>query len=455
MVIIGAIANVINGLKAMAKGDVKRRFGYLQDWQYQRELVTPSDFTSQLNAYKSWIYICSNKNATSLASFPLKLYVAKPSHSKLLVRTKAISKETRKHLYSIAHLDSYLSKAVEIEEVLEHPFLDLMKNVNPFTNSFELKEMTDLHQELTGNSYWYVLSNKAGMPIEIWIIPPDRMKIIPSKEEFIIGYLYSSHPNNVAFTKEEITHFKFSSPTSPYYGSSPLAAIAHAYNINENMNTYENALFTNMARPDGVLETDESISDEDFKALKKEWNQVYGRVKKAGKTAFLDKGVHYKPISFAPRELSFLAGRKTTREEIMNAYGQSSALYDKDANRANADNATYMHMRDAISPRHRRMEQKMNEQILIRYDERLFCAFENCVPEDKEFKHKTKVENVNAGIISRNEARKEEGREDKEGADDLYIDSRLVPIGTAPEGEKELEDVSRKIAEKIKEKLKG
>jgi HK97 family phage portal protein len=448
--IINAITNVLKAIKAMAKGDLARRFQYLSDYEYERNLVTPSDLTSQLEAYRSWVYVCASKNAISLASFPLKLYVAKPSKSKLLIRTKSISKETRKHLYSIAHLDSFLNKAVEIEEVLEHPFLNMMKNVNPFTNSFELKEITDIHQELTGNSYWYIISNYAGMPVELWIIPPDKMRIIPSKEEFISGYLYNAMPNSVAFTKEQIIHFKFSSPLSPYYGLSPLAAITHAYNINENMNRYENALFTNMGRPDGVLETEDFLNDDDFKKLKKEWKQTYGRVKNSGKTAVLDMGVHYKPISFPPRELSFLAGRKTTKEEICNAFGQSLALYDKDANRANADNATYMHMRDTISPRHRRMEQKINEQVMGRYDERLFCVFENCVPEDKAFAHKVRIESVDK-IITRNEIRHEIGKEDIEGGDTLYQEGTQIPLGMTPE--KEIEEVSMKIAKKVKEKI--
>ena len=219
------------------------------------------------------------------------------------------------------------------------------------------------------------------------------------------------------------------------------------------MNLYENALFSNQARPDGVLETDEELDDDDFKDLKKEWHAVYGKVKKAGKTALLDKGIHYKPISFAPRELAFLAGRKTTKEEIANAYGQSLALYDKDANRANADNATYMHMRDTISPRHRRMEQKMNEQVIIRYDDKLFCAFENCVPEDKVFKQKVRSEGVDK-TITRNEIRAEDGRDEKEGGDNLYIEGSQVPLGTTPETPaKEIEEVSRKIANKVKERL--
>jgi len=335
--------------------------------------------------------------------------------------------------------------------VLEHPFIELMKNVNPFMNSFELKELTCLNQELTGNNYWYLLNNNMGLPIQVWLVPPDKMKIIPSKEEFIKGYLYGNGLDEVAFDKLEIVHFKYPSPTSAYYGMSPISAVTHAYNINENMNRYENSLFSNMATPSGILTTELPINPEEHKRMSTEWNQRYSGVNKVGKTAILTSGLKYQPITFSPRELSFLSGRKVTKEEIANAFGQSVALYDKDANRANADNATYMFMRDTIGPRHRRTEQKVNEQILPRYDERLFCAFENCVPEDREFLHKVRIESTNK-LITVNEARAEMGKDEVEGGDQLYVDSMSVPIGTRPE-ERELEELSKKIAERVKEKL--
>lgn len=460
MVAISIITNIIDSVKAMASGNLtQNKMQYLPDWYYDREHIDPKDYTytELLNAYKSWIYVCSSKNSQTTASFALRLYVAKTSKtSKLLVKTKKLNPETKNFLYSkeMGHLDRYLSKAIEIEEVLEHPFLELMKNVNPFMNEFELKEMTDLHEELTGNNYWYIVSNGAGIPAEIWIVPPDKMTVIPSKKEFIKGYVYKVGTQEIHFEREEIIHFKFPSPTSAYYGMGCFAAIIHAYNINENMNRYESALFGNMAKPDGVLQTDQSLNDVEFERIKKGWNQKYGGVDKTGKTAILERGLTYKPITFTPRELSFLAGRKVTKEEIFNAFGLPLGLFDKEANRANAEQATYTYMKDTISPRHRRQEQKINEKLLPRYDEHLFCAYENCVPEDKEFKHKVMVESVNK-TITVNEARQEEGKEDVEGGDTLYVDSRLVPLGTSPEaeGEKELEDVSRKIAEKVKEKL--
>jgi len=451
---IGAIANVINAIKEMARGgSTQNRLRYLSDWNYERELANPENYTSLLNAYKSWVYVCASKNAISFASFPLHLYVAKPAKSKMLVETRPISKDTKKFLYSkeMGHLDRYLRKSVEVEEVLEHPFIELMKNVNPFMNAFELKELTCLNQELTGNNYWYLLNNNMGLPIQVWIVPPDKMKIVPSKEEFIKGYMYKNGLDEIAFDKLEIIHYKYPSPTSAYYGMSPISAVAHAYNINENMNRFENSLFTNMATPSGILTTESPINPEEQIRMGNEWNQRYSGVNKVGKTAILANGLKYQPITFSPRELSFLSGRKVTKEEIANAYGQSVALFDKDANRANSDNATYMFMKDTISPRHRRFEQKINEQILPRYDDKLFCAVENCVPEDKEFKQKVRTDGVNT-YITVNEIRQEEGKEDIEGGDQLYVSSLLMPLGTIPE-ERQLEELSKKIASRVKEKL--
>ena len=48
---IGAITNIINGIKEMAKGgSAQNRLQYLPDFNYERELASPEDFTSLLNA---------------------------------------------------------------------------------------------------------------------------------------------------------------------------------------------------------------------------------------------------------------------------------------------------------------------------------------------------------------------------------------------------------------------
>ena len=456
VVTISIFTDILNTYKEVKNRNNRNRLYYLSDWNYQRELANPENYTSLLAAYKSWVYVAASKNATTVASFPLKLYVAKPSKTKTLVATRSITPETKKYLYSIGHLDRYLRKAVEVEEVLEHPFLDLMKNVNPFMNEFELKELTDLHQELTGNAYWYIVDNNAGVPAQVWILYPDKVKIIPDKEKFIKGFLYYNPPNNITFEPSEIVHFKFPSSNDPYHGMGCLSAITHAYNINDNMNRYENALFSNMARPDGILETEQPLNDADFKRITTAWNQKYGKVDKSGKTALLDKGIKYQSISITPRELSFLTGRKVTKEEILNAFGQTLGMYSEESTRANSEMADYTYAKNTTSPRHRRMEQKLNEVLVPRFDERLFCVFENCIPLDKAFEQLNRVANINNGIITRNEARTDIGKEPLDDLDTIYIENSLVPIGTPPmaQGVQQYSaDMANEISKRVKEKL--
>lgn len=446
---LNTISNLYTYFKAVAQG--KNKLRYLPDFYYNRELTDPSNKTELLNAYKSWVYVCASRNAQVASSYAIKLYVAKPSRTKSLVETKSLTKNEKKHLYSIPSLDRILSKAVEIEEVLEHPFLDLMKTVNPFVDESELKEITWLHQELAGNAYWYLVKNNLNLPVQIWTMQPDKTKVVPSKEEFIKGYVYKQGFDEVFFENSEIVHFKYPSPTSVYYGMSPLQAVTYAYDINMNMNKYETGIFSNMGRPEGTLETDQILGEDEFDRLKAQWTQKYGGTGNAGKTAILEKGVKYHAIALSPREMSFLTGRKLTKEEIFNAYGIPLGLFSEESNRANSEMANFNYMSGTISPKHRRVEGKLNEFVLPLYDERLFCAFEDCIPSNETLDHKRRIDNVNAGIITRNEARMEEGMEDLEGLDDIYIPNNLVPIGMMTD--QEIEEVSREISKKVKERF--
>ena len=40
-------------------------------------LATEQNYVSLLQAYRSWVYVCASKNATAVASVPMRLYVTK------------------------------------------------------------------------------------------------------------------------------------------------------------------------------------------------------------------------------------------------------------------------------------------------------------------------------------------------------------------------------------------
>lgn len=400
------------------------------------EYATPENYQSLIKAYRSWVYICANKNSNTVAQQQLRLYVAKPSKTtKLHAPTKAVSRKQLNYLDSLSSISNLKSVRLsqQVEEVLDHPFLDLMKNVNNFTNSFDLWDTTMLGQELTGNSYWYVVMDSLlGIPEQLWIVPSADMKVIPDRTNFIKGYVYTQGATSIRFEINEIVHHKFSSPQDLYYGKSPLSAVTQAYNINENIALYDNALFSNMGRPEGALVTDQKLNDTEFERLQKQWKAAYGGVSKAGKTAVLEKGVKYEKYTMTPRELNHIEGRKAVQEEICNAYGQSLGMYSEKSNRANSEQANLAFLRDTIQPRLRRLEEKINEQLMPLYDDNIFVAFDSPVPEDKVFRLKERESNLRTGYSSINQERLTDNQEEVEWGSVPILQQSMIPLGSAP-----------------------
>src|SRR3990167_5316210 len=99
----------------------------------------PHDAQAFLDSLESWAFVCAYKNAFSIAKVPLKLY-------------RKVKKAGQ----------------IELEPITEHVFLDLLENVNPYFNRFELMALLGIWQGATGNAYWYLANNQLGIPSEIW-----------------------------------------------------------------------------------------------------------------------------------------------------------------------------------------------------------------------------------------------------------------------------------------------
>lgn len=408
--------------------------------QSGRPLAPAKDFAGLVERYKSWVYACANKNASNVAQIPLRLYVSKSAPKSVRRQTKEVDKAMKDFIFASPTLQPWTAKAIDIEEVVEHPFLDLMRNINPFMNGFDFRETVQLFLELTGNAYIYVLKGGLGTPAELWVIPSQGMKIVPSRETFIKGYVYGREPDRVAYEPDEIIHLKFPNPESVYYGKGPLAAAAAAADIKFAMDDYEAALFDNNARPDFALISEGGLTDDQIKQLRNEWSRLYRGRKKSGKPAVLAGGLDIKELSFSPRELGFLVGRKITREEVAGIFGvPQSKLVSADVNRANAEAGNYTYMQDTILPRLRRVEQKLNEQLMPMFDGRFFCAFDNPVPEDKEFILKERETNLKTLLTAVNEERAKMGLEPAPWGEVPIAPVNVIPLGSLPpvtEGQK-------------------
>ena len=118
------------------------------------------------------------------------------------------------------------------------------------------------------------------------------------------------------------------------------------------------------------------------------------------------------------------------------------------ANVAEARLALY---EETIIPHIKLIESDLNEWLVPQFDERLELTFDTeSIPALAERKRKTYeniVSAVNAGIMTRNEAREVIGLNPIDGGDDVYINASLFPLGSestpepdVPDGEEDVKD---------------
>ena len=388
-----------------------------------------------VDRYIGWVYTASTLNSTERASVPLRLYATRSTgQSKAGVRGgigksigRTVTKQERMALAkSTVGQSARFRSAVEIEEIDVHPFLDM------FNDSFEQCTLLALFEELTGNSYLAFNEGALGQPIDPVVLPSQIVKPIISGGA-IVAYQVGQGIKKITIPAELVVHNRFANPKNPFLGMAPLTAIALAADRDTDMDIYEGTLNRNHARPDfGIILKGENVQRKDIEAYKKEWTAARGGVASSGQPLFMAGDADIKNFGFSPREMAFLQGRKVTMEQIFGGYGVPPALGKTDAiNRANLEAAIVQWTRFTITPRLRGSESSYNSQLMPLYDEpRLFVAYDNPVPDDKEFMLKENSENLKNYVVTINEVRSQDGLPDVPWGDMPIVQSTGLPLGS-------------------------
>jgi hypothetical protein len=110
-------------------------------------------------------------------------------------------------------------------------------------------------------------------------------------------------------------------------------------------------------------------------------------------------------------DLAALADARATKEDICNAFHVPVAFLTKETNLANLQAAEQQHLSQAIRPRLRRRDEKLNEQLVPLFDPtgRLFVASDDPAPGNCEMTLKEREMLLRLGVLTINEARSEEG----------------------------------------------
>ena len=211
------------------------------------------------------------------------------------------------------------------ERVTKHPLYFLLHDQpNPEMTSFIFRETLMGHILIYGNAFAQIIRNGRGDVIGLYPLPPDKVKVDRDDKNRLV-YIYSrydeANPNmkvqgDIVLRAEDVLHIP-GLGFDGLVGYSPIALAKNAIGISLACEEYGSAFFANGASPSGVLEHPGVIKDPE--RVRNAWQRAYGSGN-AHKTAILEEGMKYTPISIPNNEAQFLETRKFQIEEIARLY---------------------------------------------------------------------------------------------------------------------------------------
>jgi HK97 family phage portal protein len=254
-----------------------------------------------------------------------------------------------------------------------------------------------------------------GTPRQIWILPSQNVtpRRGPDSPNLVDYYLYRTGSREQRFRPEQVIHFRYPDPRDPYTGGlSPLRACYEQAALTSEFAAFKRAKFENHAVPDAIVSPDEVIGEEERDRLETQWNQRFRRGG-AGKVVVAESALRVQLLAHSMGDLAALADMKATKEDVCNAFHVPISFLTSQTNLANLQAAEHQHMSKAVTPRLKRRDEKLNEQMVPLYDPtgRLFLASEDPVPVNRELTAKEQELNLKYGVTTINEVRGGQGLE--------------------------------------------
>lgn len=231
-----------------------------------------------------------------------------------------VSKMTPR-LYSRIDLAGYEKGARRV--VKNHPLAKLLERPNDWQTWQEFARQMVVAFVLRGNAYAVILRNRRGDPVMLVPINPDRVQLWEAPDGGLFWmvtraglhelWVLRNEPFLIPY--EDVFHLKDLSANG-LTGSSPIALAREAIGLALAQEQQYARLMGNGARPGGILTTDRPLSDKAAERVRDDWNKLNQGLVNSGRTAILEQGLKWQPISINAVDLQFLQLRQFQIGEI-------------------------------------------------------------------------------------------------------------------------------------------
>jgi len=321
----------------------------------------------------------------------------------------------------------------------------LKERANPYVDALTFRETLQGWVLLWGNGYAEIERNGAGVPINLWPIPPDK---VTAK---IIGDNADAGPRRVVYEVrdngggrseipfEDMFHIKGLSPDA-LHGYSPVQVGRESLGIAKATENYGGVFFKNNATPPAVLTHPGKLGEPALEHLKESWKENHSGTENQHKLAILEEGMDIKTLGLPPEDAQFLESREFSVVEVARWFDIPPHMIKsmKQATFSNIEHQGLEFVTWTLMKWLRRWESETNLKLfgavgrMTFFSEFITAAL---LRGDTKSRFDAYRVAINSGWMNRNEVRSLENLNPVDGLEGYWQPVNVIAVGEEADGE--------------------
>lgn len=298
------------------------------------------------------------------------------------------------------HLEDYEGKTTprtraEAEKGvrLADPWLvQLLEEPNGYQSWEELIELFVIDRYITGDGFIYMRGDDGqGRPLQLLRLAPQHTEVVPGDAGELIKHYEYKPPGQpaVQIAPERVIHWKGPNPHDAYRGAGVIAMGPRIFDGEIALSDTKASYFENGARLEGVLESEQAVSDSQAAKLRRQFAGIYAGARQAFQVAVLGRGLQYKEIQSNAKDAEIARLSDQSRDRILALFrvpkamlglsSETSSTTAPGEERRNFDNKRMRPILDTL-------QKLLTKELTSRFGLVLKIDYEYQMPIEEQFK---------------------------------------------------------------------
>lgn len=302
---------------------------------------------------------------------------------------------------------------------------------NDEMSSFEFRQVMTQDLLLHGSGYAEIQRDGTGMTAALLYISADRVTVERDDGGAVVYMVRQNSGTRTPLRPDEMFHLK--GPGDGMVGWSMIRLARVTIGAAMAADKFGSAWFHNGSHPSGVLEHPSHLKPDAAERLRKSWDAVHGGPNKSGKTAILEEGMKYNPLTIPPEDAQFLETKQFNVEDICRWYRMPphKVQHLLRSTNNNIEHQSIEYVTDTLMSHLVRWEQEIKRKLIPRVGgENLFAEHlvAGMMRGDATARSAYYREQWNIGALSQNDIRELENLNPIGSDGDVYY----VPMNMTP-----------------------